>query len=61
MSATLGAMLKRLQPNLSIQLDEVANELVQERSHGWNNADTGQELSHPIPKRSARVRVSRDH
>ncbi|MDZ4847921.1 MAG: malate:quinone oxidoreductase [Pirellulaceae bacterium] len=65
MSATLGAMLKCLQTDLSIQLYEVTNELAQESSHGWNNAGTGHagicELSYPNPKRSARVRVSRDH
>jgi malate dehydrogenase (quinone) len=41
MSANLGAMLKRLQPDLSIQLYEVTEELAQESSHGWNNAGTG--------------------
>ncbi|MFT5328181.1 MAG: malate dehydrogenase (quinone), partial [Planctomycetaceae bacterium] len=41
MSATLGAMLKRLQPNLRIQLYEVNDEPAQESSHGWNNAGTG--------------------
>lgn len=41
MSATLGAMLKCLQPDLSIQLYEVTDEHAQESSHGWNNAGTG--------------------
>ena len=41
MSATLGAMLKTLQPNLKIQLYEVTEELAQESSNGWNNAGTG--------------------
>ena len=41
MSATLGAMLKRLQPDLRIQLYEVNDEPAQESSHGWNNAGTG--------------------
>jgi malate dehydrogenase (quinone) len=41
MSANLGALLKRLQPNLKIQLYEVTGELSQECSHGWNNAGTG--------------------
>jgi len=41
MSANLGALLKRLQPDLKIQLCETTNELAQEASHGWNNAGTG--------------------
>ena len=41
MSANLGAMLKRLEPSLSIQVYEVTEELAQESSHGWNNAGTG--------------------
>ncbi len=41
MSANLGALLKRLEPKLSIQLYEVTEELAQESSHGWNNAGTG--------------------
>lgn len=41
MSSTLGAMLKRLQPDLSIQLYEVNDEPALESSHGWNNAGTG--------------------
>lgn len=41
MSANLGALLKRLKPELSIQVYEVTAELAQESSHGWNNAGTG--------------------
>ncbi|QDU60727.1 Malate:quinone oxidoreductase [Planctomycetes bacterium Pan216] len=41
MSATLGAMIKRLKPELTIQLYEVTEELAQESSNGWNNAGTG--------------------
>lgn len=41
MSANLGALLKRLDPALKIQLYEVTEELAQEASHGWNNAGTG--------------------
>ena len=41
MSANLAAMLKRLEPGLSIQVYEVTEELAQEASHGWNNAGTG--------------------
>src|SRR6476659_2292088 len=40
MSANLGALLKRLDPRLKIQLYEVTKELAQESSHGWHNAGT---------------------
>ena len=41
MSATLAAVLKKLQPEFSIQIYEVTDELAQEASNGWNNAGTG--------------------
>ena len=41
MSANLAAMLKRLDPQLKLQVFEVTEELAQESSHGWNNAGTG--------------------
>lgn len=41
MSAHLGAMLKQLDPRLSIQVFEAADELAGESSDGWNNAGTG--------------------
>jgi malate dehydrogenase (quinone) len=41
MSANLGALLKRLDPKLSIQVFEAAEELAFEASNGWNNAGTG--------------------
>jgi malate dehydrogenase (quinone) len=41
MSATLGAVLKRLDPSLRIQLYEVAEKLAMEASDGWHNAGTG--------------------
>ena len=41
MSATLGAMLKRLDPRLKIQLFEATGDLTLESSDGWNNAGTG--------------------
>ena len=56
MASNLGAMLKRLDPRLSIQLYEVTDGLAQESSDGWNNAGTGHagicELSY-TPKRAA--------
>ena len=41
MSANLGALLKQLDPGLSIELCEVTKELSQESSNGWDNAGTG--------------------
>jgi len=41
MSATLGAMLKNLNPDLKIQAYEAADSLALEASHGWHNAGTG--------------------
>jgi malate dehydrogenase (quinone) len=41
MSANFGALLKRLDPKLTIQLYEVTDELAQESSYGWSNAGTG--------------------
>lgn len=56
MSANLGALLKKLDPQLRIQVYEVTDELAQESSHGWNNAGTGHagicELSY-TPNREA--------
>ncbi len=41
MSATLGVMLKQLEPRLRIQLIEATSDLAREASDGWNNAGTG--------------------
>jgi malate dehydrogenase (quinone) len=41
MSANLGALLKRLDPRLRIQVYEVTDGLARESSDGWNNAGTG--------------------
>lgn len=41
MSATLGVMLKCLEPRLKIQLFEAHSEFARESSDGWNNAGTG--------------------
>ena len=41
MSANLGALLKKLDPGMTIELYEVTKELSQESSNGWNNAGTG--------------------
>lgn len=63
MSANLGALLKRLDPSLTIQVYEVTDELAQESSHGWNNAGTGHagicELSYtPHREKDGSVNVS---
>lgn len=41
MSASLGALLKELHPDTTIQLYECTAELAHEASNGWNNAGTG--------------------
>ncbi len=41
MSATLGVMLKELDPALSIVMFETLDDCAQESSGGWNNAGTG--------------------
>ncbi len=41
MSANLGALLKRLDPRLKIQVYEATEGLAEEASDGWNNAGTG--------------------
>lgn len=60
MSANLGALLKRLDPALRIQVFEAADELAYEASNGWNNAGTGHagicELTY-TPDRDAAGRV----
>jgi malate dehydrogenase (quinone) len=41
MSATLGTLIKRLQPDWSIEIYERLGEVAQESSNPWNNAGTG--------------------
>lgn len=41
MSATLGALIKRLQPDWTIRVYERLGEVAQESSNPWNNAGTG--------------------
>jgi malate dehydrogenase (quinone) len=64
MSANFGALLKRLDPKLTIQLYEITEELAQESSHGWSNAGTGHagicELSYtPAREPDGTVNVSK--
>ena len=41
MSATLGVLLKQLEPNLSIEIYERLDIAAAESSDAWNNAGTG--------------------
>jgi malate dehydrogenase (quinone) len=41
MSATLGTVLKELEPTLKIVIFETLHDCAQESSEGWNNAGTG--------------------
>jgi malate dehydrogenase (quinone) len=41
MSATLGALIQRLQPDWSIRIYEVRGKVAEESSNPWNNAGTG--------------------
>ncbi len=64
MSANLGAILKRLDPALKIQVYEATDELAQENSRGWNNAGTGHagicELSYtPVRETDGSVKVQK--
>lgn len=64
MSANLGALLRRLDPALRIQVYEAAEELAYESSNGWNNAGTGHagicELSYtPKPEDGSKVKVQK--
>ncbi|WP_438482519.1 malate dehydrogenase (quinone) [Oleiharenicola lentus] len=64
MSANLGALLKRLDPTLRIQVYEAADELAYESSNGWNNAGTGHagicEISYtPKPADGSPVKVQK--
>ncbi|MEP4077385.1 malate dehydrogenase (quinone) [Haloferula sp.] len=41
MSSNLGGLLKRLSPEMKIQVYEVTDDVAEESSNGWNNAGTG--------------------
>lgn len=64
MSASLAAMLKQLEPRLSIRVVEITPELAREASDGWNNAGTGHaglcELSYtPAREPDGSVKIGR--
>lgn len=63
MSATLGVMLKQLQPETTIQIIEALPAVAQESSHAWNNAGTGHaalcELNYTPVKEDGSVDISK--
>ena len=63
MSATLGTMLKELEPSLSIVMLETLDDCAQESSHAWNNAGTGHaancELNYTPQNSDGSVDISR--
>ena len=63
MSATLGAMLKHIQPDLSIHIYERLDEIAAESSDPWNNAGTGHsafcELNYTPEKEDGSIDISK--
>lgn len=63
MSATLGTMLKELDPSLRIVILEVLDDCAQESSQAWNNAGTGHaancELNYTPQRPDGSVDISR--
>ncbi len=63
MSATLGIMLKKLNPDFTIQIIESLPRVALESSHAWNNAGTGHaalcELNYTPQKADGSVDVSK--
>src|SRR6202140_1614199 len=61
MSATLGTVLKEIEPTLKIVIFETLHDCAQESSDGWNNAGTGHaancELNY-TPQRDGSVGIS---
>jgi malate dehydrogenase (quinone) len=63
MSATLGTMLKELEPSLSVVMLETLDDCAQESSQAWNNAGTGHaancELNYTPQRPDGSVDISR--
>ena len=63
MSATLGTMLKELDPSLTIAMLETLDDCAQESSKAWNNAGTGHaancELNYTPQRPDGSVDISR--
>ena len=62
MSATLGALLQKLQPDWTIRVYEALNDVAQESSNPWNNAGTGHsalcELNYTPEKADGSIDIS---
>ncbi|MEE2916034.1 MAG: malate:quinone oxidoreductase, partial [Pseudomonadota bacterium] len=64
MSATLGVLLRQLEPGWSMELVERLDKVAEESSNGWNNAGTGHsalcELNYtPVNKADGRVEIAK--
>jgi len=63
MSATLGVLLKEIEPALTIAMFETLHDCAQESSNGWNNAGTGHsafcELNYTPQKADGSIDISK--
>lgn len=64
MSATLGVLLRQLEPNWTIEIVERLDAVAEESSNGWNNAGTGHsalcELNYtPVNSTDGRVEIAK--
>src|ERR1700729_2689999 len=63
MSATLGTLLKELEPTLDVVMFETLDDCAQESSEAWNNAGTGHaancELNYTPQRSDGSVDISR--
>src|SRR5687768_11369143 len=63
MSATLGMLLKRLDPSISIEIFEKLDSAAAESSDAWNNAGTGHsafcELNYTPEKKDGTIDISK--
>ena len=63
MSATLGILLKELEPNITIAIFERLPEVAAESSDAWNNAGTGHsafcELNYTPQKEDGTIDISK--
>lgn len=63
MSATLGTLLKKLEPNWNIKLFEKLDQAGKESSNEWNNAGTGHEafceLNYTVEKKDGSIDISK--
>src|ERR1700685_3985749 len=62
MSATLGTLLKELEPTLNVVMFETLHDCAQESSEAWNNAGTGHaancELNYTPQRSVGRIDIS---